>query len=119
MEAIVREKYIKISPTKMRQILPLVKDKNVEEALQILNFTPKRSARVIEKALRSAVANYFGKENVPKVTQGEIFIKNAYVDGGSILRRFRPMSMGRVGRIRRRTSHLTIIIEDRQKVMEE
>ena len=56
---------------------------------------------------------------MPKVSQGEIFVKNAYVDGGSILRRFRPMSMGRVGRIRRRTSHLTIIIEDRQKVMEE
>jgi large subunit ribosomal protein L22 len=120
MEAIVKEKYIKISPTKMRQVLPLVKDKNVDQALQVLNFTPKKSARIIEKALRSAIANYFAKENVPKVTQSEIFIKSAFVDGGSTLRRFRPMSMGRVGRIRRRTSHLTIIIEDRkEEVMEE
>lgn len=113
MEAMVKEKYIKMSPTKMRRILPLVKGKNVEEALQVLNFTPKRAARVMERALRSAVANYFAKEDVPKVAHKQIFIKSAYVDGGPTLRRFRPMSMGRVGRIRRRTSHLTIIIEDR------
>lgn len=113
MEATVKEKYIKMSPIKVRRVLSLIKEKNVEEALNILDYTPKRAAIVLKKALQSAVANYFARENAPKVTPGDIYIKKINVDGGPVLRRFRPMSMGRVGRIRRRTSHITIVIEDR------
>jgi large subunit ribosomal protein L22 len=113
MEATVREKYIRMSPIKVRRVSSLIKDKNVEEALNILDYTPKRSTIVLKKALESAVANFFARENAPKVTPGEIYIKKITVDSGPILRRFRPMSMGRVGRIRRRTSHITIVIEDR------
>jgi large subunit ribosomal protein L22 len=102
-----------MSPLKVRRVLSLVKDKNVEEAINILDYTPKRATVVIKKALQSAVANYFAKEDAPKVTPSDIYIKSVNVDGGPILRRFRPMSMGRVGRIRRRTSHITIVIEDR------
>jgi large subunit ribosomal protein L22 len=114
MEATAKEKYIRMSPTKMRRVLSLVKDKSVEEALNILEYTPTRAATVLRKAIQSASANYFARENAPKVTPGDIFIKQIRVDGGPVLRRFRPMSMGRVGRIRRRTSHLTIVIEDRE-----
>jgi large subunit ribosomal protein L22 len=114
MEATAREKYIRMSPIKMRRVLSLVKDKSVEEALSILEYTPKRAATAVKKAIESASANYFAKENVPKVTPGDVFIKEIRVDGGPVLRRFRPMSMGRVGRIRRRTSHLTVVLEDRQ-----
>jgi len=113
MEATTKEKYIRMSPIKMRRVLAMVKDKSVEEALYTLEYTPKRAAGVIRKALQSAVANYFARDNAPKVTPGDIYIKTIHVDGGPVLRRFRPMSMGRVGRIRRRTSHLTIVIEDR------
>lgn len=113
MEATVKEKYIRMSPIKVRRVLSLIKDKNVEEALSILDYTPKRATIVLKKALESAVANFFARENAPKVTPGQIYIKKITVDGGPILRRFRPMSMGRVGRIRRRTSHITIVIEDR------
>lgn len=113
MESIVKEKYVKVSPVKMRRVLSQVKDKNVDEALHLLHFSPKRASVIIEKALKSAVANYFAKEEGTKVSTKEMFIKKAFVDGGPVLRRFRPMSMGRVGRIRRRTSHLTIVIEDR------
>lgn len=113
MEARAIEKYIRMSPIKMRRVVALVKDKNVEEALNILEYTPKRAARPLKKALQSAVANYFANDDAPKVTPGEIFIKKITVDGGPVLRRFRPMSMGRAGRIRRRTSHLTVVIEDK------
>jgi len=114
MEATAKEKYIRMSPTKMRRVLSLVKNKSVEEALNILEYTPKRAATVLRKAIQSASANYFASENAPKVTPGDVFIKQIRVDGGPVLRRFRPMSMGRVGRIRRRTSHLTIVIEDKE-----
>ncbi len=114
MEARAVEKYLRTSPIKMRRVVELVKGKNVEEALNILHFSPKRSARYVEKALRSAVANFFEAYEGKKITAKDLYIKQIYVDGGPILRRFRPMSMGRVGRIRRRTSHLTIVVEDIQ-----
>ncbi len=114
MEAIAREKYVRVSPIKLRRVIQLIKHKNVEEALNILHFTPKRAAKVLEKALRSAVANFYEKEEGSKITPSQIYIKNAYVDNGPMLRRFRPMSMGRVGRIRRRTSHITIILENKE-----
>lgn len=113
MQAIAKEKYVRMSPMKIRQVLTLIKDKDVEEALNILHFTPKRAAKAVEKALRAAVANFFQDEKAAKMSPHDIFIKNVHVDQGPVLRRFRPMSMGRVGRIRRRTSHITIIVEDR------
>ena len=113
MEAVARQKYVRMSPLKIRQVLGLIKDKDVEQALNILHYMPKRAAKVLEKTLRSAVANFFLNEEASKVSPHDIFIKTAHVDEGPTLRRFRPMSMGRVGRIRRRTSHITIVIEAR------
>ncbi len=114
MEARAVEKYIRTSPLKMRRVLEHIKGENVEDALNYLHFSSKRSARYIEKALRSAVSNFFEAYEGKKITTHDLWVKHAYVNGGPILRRFRPMSMGRVGRIRRRTSHLTIIVEDKQ-----
>ncbi len=114
MEAIARAKYLHISPIKMRQILGLVRGKNVDEAMTILHYTPKRGAQFLYKALHSAVANFTNTDEGAKIAHSDIFIKNVRVDEGPVLRRFRPMSMGRVGRIRRRTSHLTIVLENRQ-----
>ncbi|HFB68618.1 MAG TPA: 50S ribosomal protein L22 [Calditrichae bacterium] len=114
MEAVAKARYIRISPFKVRQVVPLIKDKNVEEALNILHFTPKRAARVLEKALRSAVANFYEKEEGSKVLTSDIYVKKITVDGGPMLKRYRPMSMGRAGRIRRRTSHITIVLENKE-----
>ena len=111
MEAVARQRYIRMSPLKIRQVLGLIKDRDVEEALNILHFTQKRAAKVIEKVLRSAVANFFTSEEASRIPMDEIFVKEVYVDQGPTLKRFRPRSMGRVGRIRRRTSHITIVIE--------
>ncbi len=113
MEAVAKARYVRISPTKVRQVLNLIKNKNVEEAATILHYTPKRAAKIIEKTLHSAVANFFAKEEGQKISPSQIYVKHAVVDGGPALRRFRPMSMGRVGRIRRRTSHITIVVESK------
>lgn len=112
MQAVARHRYIKMSPLKVRRVTQLIKDKNVEEALNILHYTPKRAAKVVENVLRAAVANYFAKEAAEGRAPEDLYVKNVTVDQGPALKRFRPMSMGRVGRIRRRTSHITIIIED-------
>ena len=112
MQAIAKSKYIRISPTKISRVLQLVKGKKVDEALDILHFTPKSATGPIEKTLRSAVANLGNIEEGQRLDLKEIYIRRAYVDQGPTLKRFRPMSMGRAGRIRKRTSHITIIIED-------
>ena len=113
MEALARQRYARLSPLKVRQVTRLIKEKNVEEALSILHFTPKRAAKTVENVLRSAVANYFSKEETEGVTPDDLFVKSVIVDQGPMWKRFRPMSMGRVGRIRRRTAHITIVVEDR------
>ena len=115
MEAKAVARYMRTSPSKMRRVTENLKNKNVDEALSYLHFSPKRSSKFIEKALSSAVANFFEAYEGKKITPGDLRIKSIWVDEGPILRRFRPMSMGRVGRIRRRTSHLTIIVEDTNK----
>jgi len=112
MEARVKANFLRTSPLKMRRVLDQIKGQNVEEALNYLHFLPKKSADFIEKALRSAVSNFFEAYEGKRITPHDLFIKEARVDNGPTLRRFRPMSMGRVGRIRRRTSHLTIVINN-------
>lgn len=115
MEAQAKAKFLRTSPLKMRRVLNQIKGQNVEKALNYLHFSPKRSADYIEKALRSAVANFMEAYKGKKITPRDLYVKHVRVDVGPMLRRFRPMSMGRVGRIRRRTSHLTIVIEDKEK----
>lgn len=115
MESKAVARYMRTSPLKMRRVIDLIKGKNVEDALNVLHFSPKRSAKFIEKTLNSAVANFFEAYEGKKITPGDLYVKKVWVDEGPMLRRFRPMSMGRVGRIRRRTSHLTIILEDKKQ----
>jgi large subunit ribosomal protein L22 len=115
MEARVRANFIRTSPLKMRRVLNQIKGQNVEAALNYLHFLPKKSADYIEKALRSVVANFFEAYEGKKLTPRDLYVKEARVDGGPTLRRFRPMSMGRVGRIRRRTSHLIIVINNKEE----
>jgi large subunit ribosomal protein L22 len=112
MQAQARAKYVRMSPIKVRRILDNVRGKRVDHALDALHFTPKKAAEPIEKAIRSAVANLGNIEEGQRLDLHEIYVTEAYVDQGPTLKRFRPMSMGRAGRIRKRTSHLTIVIED-------
>jgi large subunit ribosomal protein L22 len=112
MQAVARSKYLRMSTRKIERVLNLVKGKKVDDALNILHFTLKSAAEPIEKTIRSAAANLGNKEEGQKLDLSDIIIKSAYVNQGPTLKRFRPMSMGRAGRIRKRTSHLTVIVED-------
>lgn len=112
MQSVAKSRYIRISPRKMRQVVDLVRGKRVDEAINILHFTIKGASVPIEKTIRSAVANLGNLEEGERIDIDQIYIKEAFVDEGPTLKRFRPMSMGRAGKIRKRTSHLTIVLED-------
>jgi large subunit ribosomal protein L22 len=112
MQARARAKYIRLSPRKISRVLDLVKGLTVNEALNKLHFTQKGAAIPIEKTIHSAVANLGNIEEGQRIDLNDIYITEASVDHGPTLKRFRPMSMGRAGRIRKRTAHLTIVVED-------
>ena len=111
MEAVAQAKHIRMSPTKVRRVLNMVRGLNVQESLSLLHFTRKNAAEPVAKVIHSAFANLGSKEEGDRIEMKEVFIKTAFVDGGPTQKRFRPMSMGRAGKIRKRTSHITIVVE--------
>lgn len=111
METIAKAKHVRMSPTKVRRVLNMVRGMNVQEALALLHFTRKNASEPISKTIKSAFANLGNVEEGERVDMKDVIVKTAYVDGGPTLKRFRPMSMGRAGKIRKRTSHITIILE--------
>ena len=112
MEAIAQTKFLRMSPRKIRRIIKLVQGMNVEDALNMLHFTRKDAAEPVAKTVQAAFANLGNVEEGERVDMKDVLITSAFVDGGPTLKRFRPMSMGRAGRIRKRTAHLTIVVED-------
>ena len=119
MEAVAKAKYIRMSPRKVRRVANLIRGKNVDKAINILHFTPKAAAGPLEKTLRSAVANLVNSQDSSgKLDPEALFVKEVRIDEGSTLKRFRAASMGRVSRIRKRTSHITIWVAD-EEVAEE
>ncbi len=110
MEARSVTKYIRISPRKLRLVAALVRGKRVEQAFHVLQFTPKRGARLLSKALRSAVANAEQKDS--RVDVDALVVTRVMVDGGPTLKRFLPRAHGRATPIRKRTSHLTVVVSD-------
>ena len=112
MEAVAKAKHIHQSARKVRQVLDEVRGRQVEDAMNKLHFSPKKAARVIEKTLRSAVANAVNREG-SEVDADKLFVKEAFCDEGPTMRRFRARAMGRATIIRKRTSHLTIVVEEK------
>jgi large subunit ribosomal protein L22 len=100
-------RYVRISPSKVRQVALLIRGRPLEEARRILAFTPKTGAREISKVLESAVAN---AEHNFQIPQDELLVKVARADEGPILKRYRPRALGRAYRIRKRTSHIHVVL---------
>jgi large subunit ribosomal protein L22 len=115
MEAKARAKYIRVTPSKARRVIDLIRGRHVEEARRILQFSPLGSARTVAKVLDSAVAN---AEQTPGVIPDNLIVKAAWVDEGPTLKRFRPRAYGRAARIRKRTSHITLVVESIQPIEE-
>jgi large subunit ribosomal protein L22 len=107
MEAKASAKYIRISARKMRRSVDLIRGRHVDDARRILTLSPLGANETLVKVLNSAVANAEQRNAIPE----NLFVARAWVDEGPTLRRFRPRAQGRATRIRRRTSHVTVVLE--------
>ncbi len=110
LEAKAVAKYVRIAPRKARVVIDLIRGKNVAEAFAILKFTPKAGADVVNKVLKSAVAN---AENNFDMNVDALYVATACVDQGPTLKRIHPRSRGQAFKILKRTSHITIIVKER------
>ena len=110
MEIKASAKYLRISPRKLRLVARTLSGKKVEEALALLRFMPQRGARFVRKVVMAGVAN---AEQRSQIDVDTLVIKGIQVDGGPSLKRFRPRAMGRVTRIRKRSSHITVVLAER------
>jgi large subunit ribosomal protein L22 len=99
-----------MSPRKAKLTADLIKGKPVNEAIAILRFTPRRAATFITKTLQSAIANAIDKEGTGKIDADALYVKNAVIDPGPIMPRWRPRAYGRASRIRKRMSHIKVIV---------
>ena len=109
MEVKAKTRYVRISPFKLRLPIDKVKGKPVEEALNTLKFMPVKAAGIIAKTLKSAVSN---AEHNNELDVDNLKVKNIIVDQGPSMKRFRPRARGRATRILKRTSHITVIVEE-------
>jgi len=109
MEVRALTKNVRISPEKVRHVSRLIQGKSAVEALAIVDLSPRKAASLLGDTLRSAVAN---AENNLDVNRKELTVKSALVSPGPIIKRFRAKARGSAGRIRKRTSHLEIILTD-------
>nr|WP_221300551.1 50S ribosomal protein L22 [Pectinatus brassicae] len=110
VEAKAVAKYIRIAPRKARVVIDLIRGKNVAEAFAILKFTPKAGADVVNKVLKSAVAN---AENNFDMNGDALYVAEAFVDQGPTLKRIHPRSRGQAFKILKRTSHVTVVVKER------
>ncbi len=111
MEARALKRFIGSSPRKMRLVVDLIRNKRVDEAVSILRYTNKASAKVVEQTLVSAYSNLVNKMDSGRLNQNEVVIKEAYVNGGPSLKRILPAPQGRAFKIQKRSAHLTLIVE--------
>lgn len=110
MQGKAYEKFLRIAPRKVRQVAELVRGKKAEEAIHILRFTRKSASIHLEKAIHSAVSNLMFVH--PETERERVIVKSIMVDGGPTLKRGRAASMGRRSMIRKRTSHITVTVEE-------
>jgi large subunit ribosomal protein L22 len=113
MEAVAKLRNCPMSPRKMRMVVDVIRGKSVEEALNILKFNKRESSFWLEKLLLSSIANWENKSEMSKsADEFDLYIKQIFVDGGTSLKRFRPAPHGRANRIRKRTNHVTLVVEN-------
>ncbi|WP_042367809.1 MULTISPECIES: 50S ribosomal protein L22 [Streptacidiphilus] len=112
MEARAQARYIRVTPMKARRVVDLVRGMNATEAQAVLRFAPQAASVPVLKVLNSAVANAAHNYNHNDVDS--LYIAEAYVDEGPTLKRFRPRAQGRAYRIRKRTSHITVVVASKE-----
>jgi len=111
MEVKAVARFVRVSPRKVRLIIDQVRGKQVEEAINLLSFVPQKSAFIVKKLVNSAVAN---AEHNTELDVDRLYVKRIFADEGPSLKRFRPRALGRASRIRKRTSHVTVVVAERE-----
>ena len=109
MEAKAVARFIRISPQKARLVADVVRGLEADKAITTLRFMPKKGAQIIRKVIESAVANASQSHEIDVDT---LYVKKIYIDGGPTLKRIRPRAMGRASRILKRTSHITVVLDE-------
>jgi large subunit ribosomal protein L22 len=103
-------RFVRVSPRKVRRVIDLVRGMKAAEALDVLRFAPQAASEDVYKVVASAMAN---AEHNERLARDTLWVGEAYVDEGPTLKRFRPRAQGRAYRVRKRTSHITVVVESR------
>ncbi|HAR20604.1 MAG TPA: 50S ribosomal protein L22 [Cytophagales bacterium] len=111
MEAKAILKNVPTSPRKMRLVADMIRGKKVDVALGLLKYEAKVGADKVEKLLISAISNWQQKNSGERIDESNLYVKTIFVDGGRILKRFRPAPQGRAYRIRKRSNHVTVVVD--------
>lgn len=113
--SVAKLKNVPTSPRKMRLIADLIRGERVNKALNILKYEPKVGAPKLEKLLLSAISGWTAKHTDLKLEEADLYVKDIFVDGGRILKRLRPAPQGRAHRVRKRSNHVTLIVDSLKK----
>ena len=114
--AVAKLKNVPTSPRKMRLVADVIRGERVNKALNILKYEPKVGAPKLEKLLLSAISSWTAKHTDVKLEEADLYVKEVFVDGGRILKRLRPAPQGRAHRVRKRSNHVTLIVDSLKKV---
>jgi len=110
-QALAKVTDIRIAPRKVRVVVDLIRGKDIEDALALLRFLPKRAAEVVGKVVKSAAAN---AEHNFELNRDRLYVSQAYVDAGPTLKRFQPRQRGQAFQIKKRSSHITVVVRERE-----
>jgi large subunit ribosomal protein L22 len=110
-------RYARIAPRKARLVMDMIRGRKVDDAMSVLQFSKKRAAVMISKVIKSAVANY--NEQTVEQGNGELFISEARVDAGPVIKRFQPKDRGKAYNIMKRTSHLVVSVQGEDEAQDE
>jgi large subunit ribosomal protein L22 len=110
MEAKAVVKYVRISPQKASLVVDMIRGKKVEDAVTVLDFTQKKAAHIVRKVLKSAVSNAIQN---PNIDENILYVKEIFVGSGPTLKRWRARAQGRASAIKKKTSHITVILDER------
>lgn len=113
--SVAKLKNVPTSPRKMRLVADLIRGERVSKALNILKYEPKVGAPKLEKLLLSAISSWEAKHQDVKLEEADLYVKEIFVDGGRILKRLRPAPQGRAHRVRKRSNHVTLIVDSLKK----
>ena len=111
MEAVAKLKNVPTAPRQMRMVADLIRGERVNRALNILKYEPKEGAARLEKLLLSAISNWQAKNEDERLEDADLYVKEIFVDGGRMLKRLRPAPQGRAHRIRKRSNHVTVVVD--------